>query len=68
MTPEMEMKVAEWRHKAAMGTITVEEMIEAIKVVRGGRLAAAQASTTAKKATAKKVIVDADSLLDDWTS
>ena len=66
MTPEMELKVAQWRHAAAMGTITTEEMIEAVKVIREGRLAAAAASTTAKKAVAKKVIVDANDLLDEW--
>lgn len=65
MTPELELKVSQWRQKAALGTLTTEDMIEAIKVVREGRMSAAASSATAKKAAAKKVIPDADTLLGD---
>ena len=65
---ETEFKIKEWREKAAAGTLTLEEMKEAIILLRRGRLAAAEAASksasTAGKAKAKKQPVDAQSLLD----
>ena len=66
MTPELEMQVMQWRAKAAQNKLTPEEMTDAIRIVRDGRMSAAASSTTAKKAAAKAVVVDADQLLDDW--
>lgn len=44
-------KISQWRQKCADGSITIEEMAEAIKILREDRLAAAQT----KPAKAPKV-------------
>lgn len=62
---ELQMKLAEWRRKTQDGTISLEEMKEAIVVLRQGRVAAAAASATAKRKTAAKVIPSADDLLNE---
>lgn len=65
MTPEVNSKIAEWRAKAAAGTLTADEMRQAIVILRAGRVGAAIASTKAKTARAKAEIPDANSMLDD---
>jgi hypothetical protein len=65
MTPEVIAHMSIWRQKAAAGTLSLDDMVAAIGVLRESRSAAAAASTTAKKATAKKVIPDGDDLLSD---
>ena len=65
MTPETQAKIAMWRSKAAEGTLTQEEMKEAILVLRGDRLSAAKASDSAKRKTAIKNIPSADDLLGE---
>jgi len=56
----------EIRMKSLAGTATQEEYKEAIRLMRGSRVAAAtSASETAKRIRAKKEIPSADSLLDD---
>ena len=65
MTPDLQSQVALWRAKIADGSITKEEMKEAVIHLRQGRLAAAQASTTAKRAKAKAEIPNADDLLSE---
>lgn len=62
---ELQMKLAEWRRKTQEGTISLEEMKEAIIVLRQGRVAAAAASATAKRKTAAKVIPSAEDLLGE---
>jgi len=62
---ELQIKLTEWRRKAADGTITLDEMKEAVLLVRQGRVAAAQASATAKRKVARAVIPSADELLDE---
>ncbi len=65
MTPETQAKIAQWRAKALDGTLTIEEMREAIIALRGDRLGAAHASAASKR---KKAIVDipsADDLLNE---
>lgn len=58
-----------FRQKALAKTITQEEMIEAVNLLRAGRASAQIASTTAKttRATTKKnaVLPDADDLLNE---
>jgi len=63
---EMTAKVALWRQKAREGTLTKEEMKEAIAALRGERAKVAQPTagskvTRAKKEAAKKP--DGDDLL-----
>ena len=57
-----------WRSKAADGTITLEEMrqaIQAIRVERVGASAVSSASKERKVATAaKKAPIDSDAMLD----
>lgn len=56
-------KIAIWRQKAVDGTLTVEEMKEAIQIMRGDRRGAAIASDKARKAKAGVAIPTADDLL-----
>lgn len=65
MTPEMQSKVMLWRAKADAGTLTEEEMIQGIKLMREGRYGASVASDTAKRKRAAAVIPDADDLLKE---
>ena len=66
--PETQAKMAVWRQKAQDGTLTVDEMKEAIIILRAGRLAAASASAPAKRAKAKADIPAADDLLSELGS
>lgn len=63
MTPELQVKMAVWKAKALNGTLTTEEMREAIVALRSGRISAA--STAAKKPSTKGPAKSADSLLDE---
>lgn len=65
MTPEVMSKIAIWRQKAVEGTLSSDEMKEAILVIRGDRRSAAHASDGARKKAAVKVIPSADDLLDE---
>lgn len=62
-------KVQEWRRKCADGTITLDEMREAIAAIRKERVHAQDTSTKskAKKATAaaKSAPIDSDGLLGE---
>ena len=63
MTPEMSSKVQAWRVKAAEGTLSLDEMKEAIKALRADRMGAgAQAQKTA--ATRKKAVAEIPSVDD----
>lgn len=63
VSPEMMVKVAEWRTKAREGTLTQDEMREAIVFLRGERTAA-QPSATSRKSPSKAP-VDSKSLFDE---
>lgn len=67
MTPELQSRVLVWRQKAIDGTLTLEDQIEAVRVLREGRLSASIASANAKKTASKKPapILNADDLLED---
>ncbi len=67
MTPELQLKVQDWRRKARDGSITTEELKEALLTLREGRIAAGAASTKsrAKKAEAAKPL-DTDSLFAEF--
>ena len=62
-TPEMQAKISIWRQKALEGTLSVEEMKEAILALRAGRVSAAHASESARRSKAKTEIPSADELL-----
>ena len=62
-TPELQAKIAIWRQKAVDGTLTVEEMKEAILALRAGRVSAAHASEASRRKAAKVAIPSADDLL-----
>lgn len=64
-SPELQAKIAEWRQKAAAGTLTVEDMKAAILAIRGDRKGAAIASEQSKRKAAKAAVPDAKSLLAD---
>ena len=61
-------KIQGWRRKSADGTITMEEMREAIAAIRKERVAASETSTKsrAKKTAAKaNEVIDSDGLLGE---
>jgi ribosomal protein L12E/L44/L45/RPP1/RPP2 len=69
VTPEISAKIAEWRIKAALNQLTPDEMREAIRVLREGRVAASHASAGAKaKKSAAKAPVDSEALLGELGS
>lgn len=62
-SPEVQARLAQLRAKLADGSITEEEMIEGVRLLRGDRKAAAQSSETAKRRKAVAAIPSADDLL-----
>lgn len=46
--PELLNKLSTWRSKAADGSLTIEEMREAIKVLRANRMSTAEAAAKSK--------------------
>ena len=62
---ELQSKIALWRMKIAEGTITQDEMKEVVRHLRAGRLAAAQASTAAKRKRAIAEIPAAEDFLKE---
>lgn len=67
-SPELQSKIALWRQKAVDGTITKEEMQEAILLMRDGRRGAAIASekSAASRVTkAKAIVPSADDMLKE---
>ena len=65
MTPELNQKIAAWRQKAVDGTLTLEEMKEAIVALQAGRVSASIASATSKSKKAPMNVPSADSLMDE---
>lgn len=67
ISPEMQMKIAAWRLKAADGTLTIEDCKEFVGYMRAGRMTAATASraAAAKRTKAIKTIPHADDLLGE---
>lgn len=61
---ELQSRIAVWRAKATDGTLTQEEMREAIQVMRQGRMSAATSSAS-RKAKVIAAIPSADDLLND---
>jgi hypothetical protein len=66
-SPELQSKLAQWRQKSIDGTITLEELKEAVRIMRSDRHAALDAqmkSASGAKRTAKAP-VDTAKLLSD---
>ena len=54
-----------WRQKSADGTITIDEMREAIAAIRDERFKASERSATSRAKKVPKVEVNADDLLSE---
>lgn len=65
MTPELQSKMILWRSKAVDGTLSQEELKEAMAALRGVRRSAAASTTAAKAKKAKAAIPSADDLLKE---
>ena len=59
---ELRFELAEYRRKAVEGTLSLDEMRNAVRLMREGRVTAAARSTASK---ARKAGPDSDALLDD---
>jgi hypothetical protein len=65
ITPDVQSKIEHWRKRGEVGELTLEELREAVALLRGGRLAAAQASSTAVRKRAIAAVPSADAMLDE---
>lgn len=64
-SPETLARIAQLRAKCADNSATLEEMREAVKLLRGDRRNAAASSETSKRSKAKAVIPNADDMLGE---
>jgi len=64
LTPETQARLAQLRQKAP-DEYTREECIEVVRLLRGDRMNAAQASASSKTKKAKAEIKSADEMLDE---
>jgi hypothetical protein len=62
LSPEAHSRLAALREKSNANTITLEEMQEALRILREGRQSAVQASATSK---ARKATRSADDMLSE---
>ena len=65
MNAELQSKISHWRVKAVNGTLTQDEMREAITALRADRVGASIASATSKAGKVKAPAPDVSSLLDE---
>lgn len=67
MTPQLEEQIRMWRQKAIDKTMSEADMIEVVKHLRAGRVAAQMASSASKvkKAKAAGPVINADDLLNE---
>lgn len=67
ITPELQSKLADWRIRAVTNDppLSVEEMCEAVVLLRGGRLAAAAASAPSTRKRAITAIPNQADMLDE---
>lgn len=65
LSPDAQQRQAIIRQKAAEGTATIDDYKEFVAITRQGRLSALAASDSAKRSQAKKVVPDAQALLDE---
>ena len=62
---ELLSKIALWRAKAADGTLSLDDMKEAVREMRAGRMAAQSASDASRRKKAKAEIPSADDMLNE---
>jgi hypothetical protein len=62
---ELQQKLTLWRAKCLDGTITIDELREAVQAMRGDRRSAAVASDKSRRAKAKAEIPSADDMLNE---
>ncbi len=62
---DLTTQVQEWRRKAKEGTLTQEEMRQAISMMREGRVSAVATSTKARAKKAAPAKVDSEGMLDE---
>lgn len=65
MSPEIIAKISIWRQAASEGNLTVDQMREAVNLIRGDRKTAAVSSEQARKTRAKKEIKSAEDMLKE---
>lgn len=68
-SPELQLQILQWRAKAREGTLTQDEMREAIRALRADRGATAQAvagSKVTKSRAAAKAKPNGDDLLNEF--
>lgn len=65
LDPQLQARVTIWRARAAAGDLPESEMIEAVRAIREGRLAAAETAKASKAKASKVAIPLADDLLDE---
>jgi hypothetical protein len=69
MSPENSAKIQAWRQASREGTLSQDQLREAITLIREGRVGASTTSSKARTASAtsraKKAPVNSDSLLDE---
>lgn len=65
ITPELAQRIAIWRQRAAAGELSLNEMKEAVKFLRAGRLAAAEAASSVRRKKAIVAIPHAQDMLAD---
>jgi hypothetical protein len=64
-SPEVQAKIQLLRQKSRDGTLTQDEMREAIILMREGRVAASATSAKAKSRKSSKASVNSDDLLNE---
>lgn len=64
-SPELNAKISVWRQSALDGTLSPEDLRQALDALRGERRGAAVASDKSRKAKAVREIPSADDLLNE---
>jgi hypothetical protein len=65
LSPELLNRIAQWREKSRNGTITKEELQEAILVMREDRLQKASSAPASKSSKKSRSSVDTDALFSE---
>jgi hypothetical protein len=65
LTPDMKIKLEEYRRKVTDGSVTREELAEAVRIMREGRFSAA-ATSKASKVKKEQASINSDDLLEDF--
>lgn len=65
LSQDLQIRLQEWRKKALDGTITNEELKEAISLMRQERVFAGERSAKKRAAKAKPEAIDSDAMLNE---